>query len=180
MVTCSSLCTFSSLSKFSLFSATFCYADMVHALSMEPQSLRRSCSAPSLSHSHWNTCCTWRRAECAASSASRSRIGSSAWRQGRPMTTSSTLSSFSEVVAAPACGKEEDVPTAGLVMAVAPPAAIAFTVEAVSRAGAPTSCAPPIAEPYGPPSSEVPWAPDPWREGVMFAFDTLESRSRGQ
>jgi hypothetical protein len=87
-------------------------------------------------------------------------------------------SSFDEVAAAPVCSKEEDVLATGSVVAVAPPlAAVASTAEVVSRTGAPSSC---VAEPWGAPSLEVPWAPDPWGEGVTFRFDTLESRNRGQ
>jgi hypothetical protein len=93
--------------------------------------------------------------------------------------TLSMSSSFDEGAAAPVCSKEEDALAAGSVVAVVPPPpAVASTAEVVSRTGAPSSC---IAEPWGgAPSLEVPWAPDPWGEGVTFRFDTLESRNKGQ
>jgi hypothetical protein len=94
--------------------------------------------------------------------------------------TSNTSSWSGKVATAPICDKEEDVPATGSVVDVAPPAAVASTTEPVSETGMPASCATLTADPWEPPSFEAPCALDPWGEGVMFGFEALESRSRGQ
>jgi hypothetical protein len=75
---------------------------------------------------------------------------------------------------------EEDIPTIESIVVVAPPTAIASSAEPDSGIGMTASCVAPAAKPWGPLSSEMPWALDPWGEGVTFGFDALESRSRVQ
>jgi hypothetical protein len=72
------------------------------------------------------------------------------------VTTSHISSSSGEVVAAPIYGIEEDAPTTGSVVAVAPPAAVISAVEAVSGAGALLAYAAPAAQLWGLLSPEVP------------------------
>jgi hypothetical protein len=66
-------------------------------------------------------------------------------------------------------------------MVVAPLAVtVASAVKAASGAGTPAPCLAPTDETWGPPFSEVPWAPSFWGGGMTFGFDALDSRSKGQ
>jgi hypothetical protein len=96
------------------------------------------------------------------------------------MTTSNTSSSSDEVATALIYSKEEDAPAIKSVVAMVLLVAAASTADTVSRTTVPTSCATPATEPWGLLPSEVPWASDPWGEGMTFGSDALESRSRVQ
>jgi hypothetical protein len=63
MVTCSSLSKSYIVSNCSLLCFTLSFLDLVRDFSREFHSLRRCCSTPRSSHSHWNTCCTKHNAE---------------------------------------------------------------------------------------------------------------------
>jgi hypothetical protein len=115
-VTYSSLNKPSIASNCSLLCINFSFLDLVHDFSRDFHSLRRHCSNARSSHSRWNTCCTRRSADYVVPTTSGREVCFGAWRQGRPIMTSSLLSSSGGVAAAPICILEEDAPTAGSVL----------------------------------------------------------------